>query len=248
MKYAYTIILVALIITAGCSSEENTDPPEIKTSVRQAIKLPASSNSGKPDSPAAAEELSKTKPGDIKNRSRIPDADIKQVKPEKKEGQYIVREGDSLPGIANKKDIYNSHLKWTILYRDNRKVLAGYKAKKDFPDTRLSSGMILKFITDYDFKKNLQGRSINLYVVNILSSPDMEKIISHTVKLIDNNYFTYITGVKVNEKNWYRLRVGFFPTRADAREAGQKIKELLGIPEIWAAEIEDDEFREFGGY
>ncbi|MFC1495477.1 SPOR domain-containing protein [Thermodesulfobacteriota bacterium] len=52
----------------------------------------------------------------------------------------------------------------------------------------------------------------------------------------------------MNEKDWYRLRVGFFSTRADALETGQKIKDLLGISEIWAAETEDDEFREFGGY
>ncbi|MFC1495478.1 LysM peptidoglycan-binding domain-containing protein [Thermodesulfobacteriota bacterium] len=136
MKHAYTIILVSLMITAGCSSEEDTDSSEINTSVRQAIKIPASSDSGKPDSPAAAEELIKT----------TPDADIKQVKPEKKEGQYIVQKGDSLPDIANKKDVYNSHLKWPILYRDNRKLLAGYKTRQDFPDTGLSSGIILKYI------------------------------------------------------------------------------------------------------
>ena len=248
MKYAYTIILVSLMIAAGCSNGEDSDFQEANTSVRQAIKLPASTDDGKPDSPAAAEDLSKTRPEDIKNRVKKAEAEIRQVTPEKKEGQYIVQEGDSLPGIASKKDIYNSHLKWSILYRENRKALASYKTRKDFPDTRLSSGMILKYITNDDLKKNLQGRSRDLYVINILSSPEMGKIIPHTVKLIDNDFFTYITGIKVNGKDWYRLRVGFFPTRADAWETGQKIKDILGISEIWAAEIEDDEFREFGGY
>jgi len=248
MKYAHTIILVSLIIVAGCSSEDDTDYTEINTSVRQAIKLPASGDSKKPDSQAAVEELSETKPDKIISQAKTPDEDIKQVEPEKNEGQYIVGEGDTLPVIANKKDIYNSSLKWPILYRDNKETLPGYKARQNFPDTVLSSGMTLKFITGDDFKRNLQGRSRDLYVVNILSSPEMEKIISYTVKLIDNGFFTYITGIKVNGKNWYRLRVGFFPTRADARETGQKIKDLLDLSEIWAAEIEDDEFREFGGY
>lgn len=247
MKCAYTIILVSLMIAAGCSNGEDTDS-EIKTSVRQPIKLPASSDSKKPDYPAAAEELSDKIPDNIRSQAVTPDTEINQVEPERKEGQYIVREGDSLPVIANKKNIYNSHLKWPILYRDNRRALAEYKTRQDFPDTGLSSGMALQFITGDEFEKNLQGRSIDLYVVNILSSPEIEKIISHTVKLIDNGFFTYITGINVNGKDWYRLRVGFFPTRADARETGQKIKDLLDIPEIWAAEIEDDEFREFGGY
>jgi hypothetical protein len=240
--------LVSLITVVGCSNGEDSDNSEINTSVRQAIKLPASSDSKKSDSPAAAEELPETKPDNIESQAKTPDAGIKQVEIEKKEGQYIVREGDSLPVIANKKDIYNNHLKWAILYRNNKKVLTEYSTRQDFPDTGLSSGMILKFITDDDLKKNLQGRSRDLYVVNILSSPEMEKIIPYTVKLIDNGFFTYITGIKVNGKNYYRLRVGFFPTRADARETGQKIKDLLGVSEIWAAEIEEDEFREFGGY
>ena len=248
MKHAYTIILVSLMIVAGCSNGEDSGFPEANSSVRQTIKLPASGESGKPESPAAAEDLSKTAPEEIENRAEKADPDIKQVTPDKIEGQYIVKEGDSLTGIANKKDIYNSHLKWSILYRENRKVLASYKTRKDFPDTRLSSGVILKYITNDDLKKNLQGRSRDLYVVNILSSPDMEKIIPHTVKLIDNDFFTYITGIKVNGKDWYRLRVGFFPTRTDARETGQKIKEILGVSEIWAAEIQEDEFLEFGGY
>jgi len=250
MKCAYTmsLILVTLMIVAGCSSEENTDYPGTNRAVRQSIKRPVSNADKKYDSEKVADVSAKEKSVNIKSQAEKSEGGVKQVKSEKQEGQYIVQKGDSLPEIANKDHIYNDSLRWPILYRENKETLDEYKKKPHFPEIELPPSMNLKFISDDDFKKNLRKQSRKNYVVNILSSPQMERLTPLAVKLVDNGFFTYITAIKVNEEDWYRLRVGFYRTRSNAKESGKKIKGLLKLSDIWAAEIEDDEFQEFGGY
>lgn len=248
MKYAFTIILVTLMLAAGCSKEEDTDSAEYNTFVRKPIKVTASSSTEKPSPSAVVEDASVNTPEDIDKGTEESDSATEQDSSQKKQAQYIVQDGDTLVKIATRKDVYNDHLKWAVIYRDNREILAGHKKRPYFPDTGLTKGMILNYTTDDEFQLNLLKQQGNHYVINVLSSPDIEKINPITVKLIDKGFFTYITGTKVNGKDWYRLRVGFFNTRSDAQETGQKIKGLLGISEIWAVKIEDNEFREFGGY
>lgn len=248
MKFAFTIILVTLMLAAGCSKEEDSDSTEYNTFVRRPIKIIESGGSEKPASSAAVEDTSMDTTEDMDIGTQKLDSDTEQDSPQQKQVQYIVQEGDTLIEIAARKDVYNGQLKWPVLYRDNREILAGHKKRPDFPDTGLTQGMILNYTSDDDFQMNLKKRSGNHYVVNVLSSPDIKKINPIAVTLIDKGFFTYMTVTKVNEKDWYRLRVGFYNTRTDAQKTGQKIKSLLDISEVWAVKIEDIEFREFGGY
>ncbi len=245
-----SFILAALMIASGCSKEE--EEPVItadSTSViRRPIEKPGPATSEKTDSVKIIDESATAKPDELKSQVKVSDAGKEKIEPRIKEGDYVVLKGDSLSKIADRKNVYNSFLKWPILYRDNRKLLTKYKAGPDLPDIELSPGIVLKFITESDFQNNLREQPENRYVANVLSSPDMKKIVPVAVRLIDEGYFTYLTEIKVNGADWYRLRIGFFRTKSEAQETGRKIKGLLGINEIWATEIGDDEFREFGGY
>ena len=53
----------------------------------------------------------------------------------------------------------------------------------------------------------------------------------------------------MNEKEWTRLRVGFFEDRAEARRNAEMIGSLLSTTaEPMAVKISDDELDRFGGY
>lgn len=250
MKYAYTIsfFLVTLLFFSGCSNENSTGYTESNTSVRKPITMPAHPKQ-ETSGPMPGKNTPIEKTEDIIKKSEDTSAgNIEPETPEKQKGIYTVRKGDTLSAISEKKDVYNNRLKWTILYRDNKESFSEMTKGKDFYKTGLTPGLKLKFITDEVLKENLKVRSKKYYVANILSSPQMEKLTPMGLKLIENGFFTYITSTMVNNEEWYRLRAGFYRTRSEAIADGQKIKSVLGISDIWAAKIKDDEFEEFGGY
>jgi cell division septation protein DedD len=43
----------------------------------------------------------------------------------------------------------------------------------------------------------------------------------------------YLTRFKDNNKNWYRVRVGFFPTRDNALKMGKNLSEKYSLPDFW---------------
>jgi hypothetical protein len=86
------------------------------------------------------------------------------------------------------------------------------------------------------------------YTVNALSSPSLEEVGPHAVKLIEAGYYVYIANAIVRDKAYYRLRAGFYKTRSETDMEGERIKKLLNISDVWTAKIDDAEFSEFGGY
>lgn len=242
---AMSLILVSLVIISGCSKKKDTEHSENRHVIRQAIVKPPASKGINSASPRKVNNTpNKMGPATSPGQELPNEKSVKKVEKD----QYITEKGDSLAAIAAKSNVYNSYLKWPFLYRNNLKVLADISRNSDFPDKKLPSGLSLRIITPEEKSSNLENRKPGYVIINVASSPDVEKLTPMAVKLIDNGFYAYLTTAEVKGKDWYRLRVGFFKTRSKAKTAGQKIEKLLNITDIWISSIKDDEIQNFGGY
>ncbi len=252
MKFAAAMLLacMTLIILHGCSKEEPVNLTDKRTHVRRPIE--------KAPYDMETDEISETfvlnaAPETKTSGSAAPSEQKDPINAEedtggKKTGFYTTKKGDSLLSIAAKDEIYGDSIKWPMLYRHNRDSLSGIFKEGDLPEKELPESISLKIMTQNEIANNLQKRSGNYEVVNIISSPEMAKIAPYAVRLIDNNYPVYITRVDIEGKEWLRLRVGFFKTREESGKTGERIKSLINISDIWLTTVGDIEFGEFGGY
>lgn len=168
--------------------------------------------------------------------------------PEESKGLYLVNKGDTLAGISERKEVYGDRLKWPILYRLNAEPLESLPAADNLPDLPLADGMKLRTITAEEKSTNLEKRSGNVWVVNVLSAKTNAEAIPAVISLIRNGYPVYLVNARVNEKEWIRVRVGFFKTKEEAEAEGKKIKEILSSQDSWVTKLARTEFMEFAGF
>jgi hypothetical protein len=234
MKFAYTMlfVLVTLLSVTGCSNEE-PKTYESKNVVRKKITA------------SAPEETVKNK---IEKKRDITGTDISaESETGRDDTLYITSEGDNLWEISKRKGIYSNPLKWPLLYRDNAEILTSMN-KSRIHDISLPKGIRLKLSDNNSPENKIEAEKHNHYVVNVVSSPYMEKLTPLVVKMMDEGYYAYLTSATIKDNEWYRLRAGFYRTRSEANSAGEKLKEILKVKDIWTAKIEKEEFLDFGGY
>lgn len=271
MKFVCTMlsILVTLFLISGCSEEnpKNSESKNItKNVIRKAVQKPVKEIQPlenikkettdiikKESEQRISREAIKKEPPTVPETKKEEVIPVRETKKEEgfsaqEEKIYITKEGDTLLSVSEKADIYNNPLKWPVLYRDNHEVLSPVKGKNNIYETNLPAGIKLKIISQEEREINLVKRAEHYYVVNLISSPDKTEIARQVVKLIDAGYFVYITDTMIDEIEWYRIRAGFFKTRAEANMEGDKIRNQLNIPDVWTVKIGDIEFHAFGGY
>jgi cell division septation protein DedD len=258
MKSSATIIsicLTAFLLSGGCSREE---PPPVKsTKVVRPIKRPA---------PKKAEELVTEREEEAKDEAKDaeevktaavekqtltpPEKEVRQKEKAVKEvaGYYIVKEGESLSGIASRGDVYRDPLKWPFLYRRNLDKLSKLPLGQLLPDSALPEGLRLKIVSPDEVRQNLRARRHKLWVVNVVSTTTNERINPFAANLITDGYLVYITRVKVKGRDWTRLRVGFFKDRTDADRQGERIMAMLNLTDSWVTKVDKEELEKFGGY
>ncbi len=243
--------LMLFLSFGGCSQDEEPLPPLQGTKVVKPIKKPTPppAEKGK-TSPTTSVVLKRPGPEENKKVSEKPDiqAEKKKISTKSELGYYVVKKGDSLTSIAGRPDVYGDPLKWPILCRSNMDKLGKMEAREDFADRNLPEGTRLKIVTPDEKKENLKTRANNVWVVNVLSTPNTKEIIPATVKLVEKGYTAYITRTKVKGQDYMRLRVGFFGDKAEADAEGKKIKALLNLGEPWKTKAGEEEFKDFGGY
>jgi len=253
MKFAATVISIWVtffLIGTGCSQEESPLSSE-NAAVRKAIEMPVQGEAGnatvsrESDPGPATEKESVEIAATIEEKK--PENVIENVK-EEENGYYITKKGDSLSGIAMRKDVYGNDLKWPIIYSLNMEKLNDIMKDENFPDRELPEGIKLKILTPDEVKENLEKKPKNYWVINLISSPEKEILVPHVIKLIMNGYGAYITRTEIDGKDWMRLRVGFFEQRKDAEAEGEKIMDILNSSDIWTTKVGDMERGAFGGY
>ncbi len=250
-----SICLTAFLLYAGCSREE---PPPVKsTKVVRPIKRPSPKKAEalvterEEKAKDEAKEAEEVKTAAVEKGAATPpgkEARQKEKAGKKVAGYYIVKEGESLSGIASRGDVYGDPLKWPFLCRRNLDKLAKLPLGNLLPDSKLPEGLRLKIVSLDEVRENLRARHQKLWVVNVVSTTTNERINPFAVNLITNGYLVYITRVKVKGRDWTRLRVGFFKDRTDADRQGERIMAMLNLTDSWVTKVEKEELEEFGGY
>ena len=163
---------------------------------------------------------------------------------------HVTIDGDTLSSIAGQSRIYGSSLKWTLIYLLNREELGKMKIQPAaLPITPLPAGLVLALMLPEEARKKADcAAEERPWVVNILSSLNIEEIVPLAIRLIDGGYFAYIGQWNYKDKHWKRLRVGFFADRDTANEQGRKIMEELGLRNFWTVKADWDELNEYAGF
>lgn len=161
---------------------------------------------------------------------------------------YTVVKEDTLSSIAGKAEVYKDPLKWAILYRINVDALGSLKLSEKLPDMELPTGVKLRIVTPGEVQENLGKRAARMWVVNVLSATTNAEVVPAVINLAKNKYPLYITVAKVKEKDWMRVRVGYYKDRAEAEAEGKKIMAMLNFSDSWTTRLEHKEFAEFAGY
>jgi hypothetical protein len=256
------VCLTLFLMVTSCSKDEEAPPPLKGSKVVKPIKKPQPSQPKEAEkSPARIVILKKRRPEQKKKleaeMAAVPAKGSekpatrtvkRQRPPEREQGYYYIRKGDSLARIAGRKDVYGDPLKWPILCRFNMDKLGKMAVWEDFEDRPLLEGMKLKIIMPDEKKRNLEKRANKMWVVNVLSTPNKREIIPATMKLLEEGYLAYITRTKVKGKDYMRLRVGFFGRKSEADAEGMKIKALLNLGDPWKTKAGKEEFNEYAGY
>jgi hypothetical protein len=232
-----SILLISSLSMAGCS-EKTSNESNNKVVVKKAIIKPPEENNTKktPDVNESVPAPETEKPTEI-------------TKPEKAKERFYVSKGDeSLSDIAARDDVYGDPLKWILLYRYNGKAFEKTGKDGSFPDKNVPAEVKLEVVARGETGKASMTGSRDHWVVNVLSSPEKEKIAPDAVRLADNGYPAYITKANVNGQDYIRLRVGFYESKTAAEDAGQKIAEILNVSDIWMTRADETEYKEFGGY
>ena len=144
--------------------------------------------------------------------------------------------------------MYGDSLKWPILYWLNMDKLGKLQLAEDLPDLEVPEGVRLKIVSPNEMRENLKSIGHNVWAVNVLSGTTNGQIIPAAIRLIRNGYPVYITRVKLEGKDWMRLRVGFFKNRTDADKETKKIMIILNLTDSWVTKVGKQELEEFGGY
>ncbi len=96
-------------------------------------------------------------------------------------------------------------------------------------------------------KKNLPLQKMNKiprWAINVSSTPEKDNAINLLDKVNKNGYNAYMTSFNRNNILWYRVRIGFFPTKNDARLIGQDIRKEYSIDDYWIVKASKGEILE----
>ena len=171
-----------------------------------------------------------------------------EAEPEDVIGWYIVKKGESLATIAAREDVYGDALKWPILYRLNMDRLGALESSDGLPHGEAPEGLRLRILSPDEIKENLTKLGQKAWVASVLSGTTDREIIPAAITLMRNGYSVYIIRAKVGERDWMRLRAGFFKDRTDADTEAKKIRSLLNVHDSWITNVGKQELEEFGGY
>lgn len=134
------------------------------------------------------------------------------------------------------------------LARLNYEIFKTYPITEELPDMKIPDGTKLRIHDPAEIEENLRKRSQKLMVVNVLSATTNAKIIPIMAQLVKHNYPVYLSSAKVKEKDWIRIRVGFFKERAEAEAEKRRIMTITGIRDSWESQVGPIEFEQFAGY
>ena len=247
------LCVILFVLWGGCSREESPSRPEEAYKVVIPIKSPAPEQRETSVPPTEKPPTEAEQPGQQEmaaSREEPSRMDTKELETQlqKEPGYYTVREGDTLATIAGREEVYGDPLKWPILYRHNMEKIGRLQLVDDFLDRQLVEGVTLKVISPDQSQETLQSKAKHLLAVNVLSAPTQKQLISSAIRLMKEGYPVYVTRATIKGRQWLRLRVGFFQTKAEADLERKKINGLLNIHNSWITTVGKKELERYVGY
>ncbi len=85
------------------------------------------------------------------------------------------------------------------------------------------------------------------WALNVASFTNLRDARTLRSKLKTSGYNSYITEFTKDSTRWYRVRVGFYPTRADAVTVGKKLKHMLRGQTPWVVKPPKEEVSAYAG-
>jgi hypothetical protein len=205
------------------------------------------------EEPSALTTDTEVKEVTVAEKERAPDEGKPETPMDAKQaegGVYVARQGDTLMGIAARREIMEDPLKWPILLRLNRDKFGDQPAGADFAARELTPGLMLRFITPHEAKEGVEKPSKAMWAVNVMSTSASTEgeVVSPATILAREGFPAYITSARVKGKDYLRLRIGFFENKGEAADQGERIKKLLGSEEFWVTMVSDGEYEAWAGF
>ncbi len=93
-----------------------------------------------------------------------------------------------------------------------------------------------------------ETRRAGTWAVNLTSTGSEKEAREIAAKLRKRGYNSYVTAYRSKEGIvWYRVRVGFFPTRERAGRVAEEIRKKLGLKDYWVVKPSREEVKRFAG-
>lgn len=148
-----------------------------------------------------------------------------------KRDTYTVKKGDNLWNIAKQNDVYNDPWGWrTILVQNKNKISQTIYNDSGKWKVLVREGVQLSIPHS---ESGINGTSPRKYAVQVMSLEEnkFNKALEIVNKLLHDNYYAYLyqTPQKIATPKYpdgmyfYRIRVGFYETQAEARQIGAEI-------------------------
>jgi hypothetical protein len=243
-------ILLVFVLAVACSPKEEKETPKSKVVRMKVPDQRPGRGETKQESQLRNESVSQVEMvrAPSKPTPRPAVGPPREVQPEPLgEGYCRVRKGDSLYTIAGREEVYGDPLQWLSLFRLNRDSLDLQDNGAMIMRRELPEGLKLRFITPSEAAQNRARFGQKSWVVNVISLETPEQLVPYALSLMKEGYPVYMTEATVNGKQWFRLRVGFFPDRIAAVAARGEIMSHLGIEGSWVDNA-PEELKTRGGY
>ncbi|MFH1624782.1 MAG: SPOR domain-containing protein, partial [Pseudomonadota bacterium] len=150
--------------------------------------------------------------------------------------QHKIEFGDCLWDIAAKEEVFGDPWEWWHLLKFNRKVVKStYKRYGRWYAVIPTGGMLEIPSREEISKVDKEERKVLLYpwAVQVLSRKSYEEVRGALDKIRKEGYPAYITSIVLNKEKWYRLRIGFYPTRKEAQKVGEEVVTDFGMEGFW---------------
>ena len=103
--------------------------------------------------------------------------------------------------------------------------------------SNLEKRKFLSLVAPSSIKKEEQTVSDSHWIVNLISVKQKSQAVSKAEEFNKKGVSTDVVPVKVNDEDWFRLRVNGFKSKDEADLSVDSIKKKLDLSDVWVAEL-----------
>ena len=151
--------------------------------------------------------------------------------------EYRIEKGDSLWKIAGRDEVLDDSQSWWYLLKSNKNIVKSTYRKDGKWYAVIPAGETLKIPTQDEIEKmDKEEKNTLLYpwAVQVYSGRSHQEVENLSDKLNKKGYAAYVTSVTLNNEEWHRLRIGFFPTKDEAEKVGKRVLADFQLASFWA--------------